>query len=441
MQTLEQLKSGKLLGAKTLKLSCGLKTFPSEIFTLVDTLELLDLSGNYLSELPDDFDRLQNLKILFLSENHFTKFPSILAKCKNLDIIGFKANQISLIDETSFPKDLRWLILTNNHLPQIPASIGKCHKLQKLMLAGNKLTSLPIELAECKNLELLRISANQINEIPSWLLSLPKLSWVALAGNPYFTQNKEYPIPAINQIDWRFLKIKEKLGEGASGTIYKAELLEMEIQTVAVKIFKGEITSDGFPADEMLASIKAGTHPNLVKVLGRFYNHPENNEGLLLELIPENFVNLGNPPNFETCTRDTFKDELSFSLKGILRIMIGISHAVEHLHNQGILHGDLYAHNTLVEMRDFQVLFGDFGAASIFEKDSEFSKELTRIEVRAFGCLMEDLLERVNPNEKNADAYQALTSLQLECLQSKILARPNFTQISKRLSEIILIDL
>ncbi len=441
MQNLEQLKSGELLGTKTLKLSCELKAFPSEIFVLADTLEQLDLSGNHLSELPDNFDRLQNLKILFLSENNFTKFPSVLSKCKNLDIIGFKANQISKIDENSFPKDLRWLILTNNHLPHIPASIGKCHKLQKLMLAGNKLTSLPIELANCKNLELLRISANQISEMPTWLFSLPKLSWVALAGNPYFTQNKEYPIPAINEIDWNFLTIKDKLGEGASGTIHKAELLEMEIQTVAVKIFKGEITSDGFPRDEMLTSIRAGNHPNLVKVLGKFSNHPENNQGLVLELIPENFINLGNPPSFETCTRDTFKDELSFSLKEILRIMIGISHAVEHLHSQGILHGDLYAHNTLVEMREFQILFGDFGAASIYEKDSEFSNELTRIEARAFGCLMEDLLERVNPNEKNAKAYQALTALQLECMQSKVLARPNFRQISKRLSEIILIDL
>lgn len=441
MQNLEQLRSGKLLGAKTLKLSSELKTFPEEIFTLADTLELLDLSGNYLSELPEDFDRFQNLKILFLSENNFTKIPCILAKCKNLDIIGFKANQISQIEEDAFPEDLRWLILTNNHLPQIPPSIGKCHRLQKLMLAGNKLTSLPIELANCKNLELLRISANQISEMPTWLFSLPKLSWVALAGNPYFAQSKEYPIPAINEIDWRFLKIKEKLGEGASGTIYKAELLEMEIRTVAIKIFKGEITSDGFPVDEMLASIKAGNHPNLVKVLGKFYNHPDNNEGLLLELIPENFVNLGNPPSFKTCTRDTFQDELSFSLIGILRIMIGISHAVEHLHSQGILHGDLYAHNILIEMRDFQVLFSDFGAASIFEKDSEFSNELTRIEVRAFGCLMEDLLERVNANEKRSEAYQALTTLKLECLQSKVLARPNFTQICKRLSEIILIDL
>jgi serine/threonine protein kinase len=307
------------------------------------------------------------------------------------------------------------------------------------MLAGNKLTSLPTELAECKNLELLRISANQIKEIPVWLFSLPKLSWIALAGNPYFTQNENDFI--INQIDWNFLTIKDKLGEGASGTIYRAELLENEIRKVAVKVFKGEITSDGFPRDEMLTSIRAGNHPNLVKVLGKFSNHPENNQGLVLELIPENFVNLGNPPSFETCTRDTFEAELSFSLKAALRIMIGISQAVGHLHEQGIIHGDLYAHNILIDNANFQILFGDFGAASIHEIDSELTNELTRIEVRAFGCLMEDLLERVNANEKKTIVYQALTTLKLECLQSKVLARPNFMEILKRLSEIILIDL
>ena len=68
MQTLQQLLSGELIGTKKLKLSCGLTEFPSEIFTLADTLELLDLSGNQLSQLPEDFGRFKKLKIAFFSE-------------------------------------------------------------------------------------------------------------------------------------------------------------------------------------------------------------------------------------------------------------------------------------------------------------------------------------------------------------------------------------
>jgi Leucine-rich repeat (LRR) protein len=58
MNTLEQLRAGKLAGSQRLRLSYGLRTFPPEIFELADTLEILDLSGNVLSSLPDDLPRL-----------------------------------------------------------------------------------------------------------------------------------------------------------------------------------------------------------------------------------------------------------------------------------------------------------------------------------------------------------------------------------------------
>ena len=50
MHTLAQLKSGQLAGCKRLQLAEGLTEFPREIFTLADSLEILDLSNNQLSE-------------------------------------------------------------------------------------------------------------------------------------------------------------------------------------------------------------------------------------------------------------------------------------------------------------------------------------------------------------------------------------------------------
>ena len=434
MQSLEQLQSGKLIGTKNLKLSCGLKKFPSEIFTLADTLEQLDLSGNQLSELPDNFDLLKNLKILFLSDNHFTKFPSIISKCVNLDIIGFKANEISEIEDDAFPKNLRWLILTNNRLSQIPNSIGKCHRLQKLMLAGNRLTTLPETLADCKSLELLRISANNLKEIPTWLVSLPKLAWLAFAGNPCSAHN--FSSSKLPDISWDELKIEYQLGQGASGIIHKAEWITANRRPIAVKVFKGGITSDGLPIDEMLASITAGSHPNLVKVIARLSNHPESKQGLALELIPDNYENLGNPPSFETCTRDTFKEGLLFHLDSILRILMNICSAIEHLHSREIIHGDLYAHNTLVDKRNFNILFGDFGAATIYKSNSNVVENIIRIETRAFGCLMDDLLQRVYETEKVSEAYKSLMKIKLKCLENEVLARPDFANINNGLATV-----
>ena len=53
------------------------------------------------------------------------------------------------------------------------------------MLAGNRLQQLPASMANCERLELIRLAANHFTELPDTLLSLPALSWLAYAGNPF----------------------------------------------------------------------------------------------------------------------------------------------------------------------------------------------------------------------------------------------------------------
>ena len=425
MQTIQQLRSGKLIGSKTLKLSCELTDFPNEIFSLADTLEILDLSNNQLSKLPDNFSDLGKLKIAFFSDNNFTVFPEVLADCPNLTMIGFKSNKINYIPENAFPVDLQWLILTNNCILEIPKSIGKCHKLQKVAFSGNQIKALPIEMANCKNLELLRISANQLTEFPQWLLTLPKLSWLAIAGNPFNKTNHikdELPL-----IDWNELTLKEILGQGASGIISKAEWNHHSAKKeVAVKVFKGEVTSDGFPEDEMNACIAAGSHDHLVKLIGKIKNHPEQKMGLVLELIPASFKNLAGPPSFDTCTRDTFEKGTQFSSETILKISQSVADTAKHLHSKGIMHGDLYAHNTLFDEKA-NTIFGDFGAATLYDLNDANASYFEKLDVRAFGCLMEDLL---NQNFESSNSLKdSLIQLKDSCMQEKILKRPSFEMI------------
>ncbi len=173
--TLAALRAGDLAGATRLDLCCGLTGFPEEIFSLADTLEVLNLSGNRLSELPADLTRLHRLKILFCSDNEFRHLPAVLGACERLEMAGFKANRIETVDPGALPPALRWLILTDNRLGALPGSIGRCPRLQKLMLAGNQLETLPDEMAGCGNLELIRLAANRFREFPEWLFGLPKL--------------------------------------------------------------------------------------------------------------------------------------------------------------------------------------------------------------------------------------------------------------------------
>ena len=43
MEILEKLKSGDLIGITQIKIAAGLEIFPQELYSLVDTLEVLDL--------------------------------------------------------------------------------------------------------------------------------------------------------------------------------------------------------------------------------------------------------------------------------------------------------------------------------------------------------------------------------------------------------------
>ena len=258
METLKELKSGKLKNSTHIKIACSLDIFPSELYTLEDSLEVLDLTDNNLSSLPDDFYRFKKLKRLFLSNNQFNHVPKVLAKLPVLSMIGIRNNHIEIFEENSLPLSTRWLILTDNNLQAIPESIGDLSLLQKFMISGNQLTFLPSSISNCKNLELLRISANKLSSFPNILLSLPKLSWLAYSGNPFC---KKHPNSntKLQIISWNELEIKELLGEGASGNIYKAIY---ENKEVAIKVFKGDMTSDGLPQvhiTEYLNSVSRNT--------------------------------------------------------------------------------------------------------------------------------------------------------------------------------------
>jgi hypothetical protein len=432
MHTLQQLRSGELVGTTHLKLSCGLTEFPPEIFSLAESLEVLDLSANQLSALPADFGRLSKLKIAFFSDNLFTELPAVLADCKQLDMIGFKSNQINYIPENALPEITRWLILTNNKLRELPHAIGNCLRLQKVALAGNLLTELPVEMAACRNLELLRISANRLTELPAWLLQLSKLAWLAFAGNPF--RNTVQPMHEPEQLNWQEFELLEQLGEGASGNIYRA-LWQNNTREVAIKVFKGEVTSDGFPADEMRACIAAGKHPGLVGLLGKLKDHPQQKQGLVMELIPPAFYNLGMPPSFVTCSRDTFADGTEFSVPEILKIAMSTASAAAHLHAIGLMHGDLYAHNILIDNAAHS-LMGDYGAASFYELNNVQAKNIQRIEVRAYGCLLDDLLMHLTPGDQRLKMIETLQKIRTNCMQEDIGKRPLFEEILEILRNI-----
>lgn len=433
MQTLEQLRNGELKGATALKLCEGLTEFPVEIYELADTLEKLELSGNNLSALPADFSKLRKLRILFCSDNPFTRLPEVLGDCPLLDTVGFKSCLIEDVPTKAINPNLRWLILTNNRIKELPANLSMCTRIEKLALAGNQLTEIP-DLSNCKELGLLRISANRLANLPQWLLSMPKLSWLGYSGNPFCIHAE---VPQLQAIAWDTLEVGAVLGQGASGIIYKGTMPYNDSRKdVAIKVYKGAVTSDGLPEDEMNASILAGEHDGLVKNIGQLTGHPENMMGLVMELIPETYYNLGMPPSLQSCTRDVFAANMQLGAAQAANIATTVASAAAHLHSKGILNGDLYAHNTLTDDKG-NALISDFGAAAFYDKnDVVTAKALERIEVRALGCMLDDLIPHITTSN-NDFVTTTFKQLRDACWQPDILSRPNFETLYNSLSALV----
>lgn len=159
-----------------------LVSIPDEILDQLTSLELLDLSGNNINELPEG--------------------------------IGLLAN-------------LEWLYLNNNRLESLPETIGKISSLQRLDLRHNKLTYLPRTLSQLTNLREINLSYNQIAKIPHWLCELPQLEKLFLYGNrivsppPEILKIKTGQPVDLNELR-RYFRQQAEVGEEA---LFESKLL------------------------------------------------------------------------------------------------------------------------------------------------------------------------------------------------------------------------
>ena len=316
--TLAALRRGDLAGARELRLPDGLSAVPHEVFGLADTLEVLDLGRGSLTELPADFGRLHRLRVLFCSGNPFPRLPPVLGDCPSLGQLGFRGCGIREVPAEALPRDLRWLTLTDNHIADLPSALGERPLLQKLMLSGNRIAALPDGLAGAANLELIRLSCNRLDGTAALARRLPRLAWIAYAGNPAEPATEPADAP---RVPWAELEVGDLLGEGASGRVHRALWRAPDGPlAVALKLFKGAMTSDGLPEREMEACLAAGAHPALTGALGRLDGHPDAAQGLLLRLLPADWRVLAGPPSLASCSRDVYAPELRLDPDRLVRI-------------------------------------------------------------------------------------------------------------------------
>ena len=347
-------------------------------------VEYLDLSYNCLSILPETFELFQKLKILFLSNNNFIKIPNVISKLKNIEIISFRNNH--LIEVDNIPNTVNWLILTSNSIEKI-TNLGHLCNLRKLMLSGNLLNSLPNDIINCQKIELIRLSNNKFEEVPKCIFELNNLAWISMANNPCF------PLPKIPDnmhfLDKKNGLLKEKIGEGTSGIVYKSIFNNSE---VAMKTYKNKMTSDGLATNEIYILSTINPHDNLINIIGLLYEQDKTNiQGMIMPLFND-YKQLGNPPSFKTITRDVYENniELSKNNDNNNNLINQIDCAINYLHQNNIIHGDLYAHNIIYNKQNNHPVLTDFGASFIIS-DKILLDEFIKIEKRALNILKNEI--------------------------------------------------
>ena len=435
-----------------LTLSKDLTVTASFDFSKLTKLDLYQADLNE-STFPDFLPtHLPNLRILFCMKNRFREVPSVIGKFPKLSMVSFKSNAIKSIHPDALSSSLRWLILTDNQLSTLPNTIGRCTKLQKLMLSGNQIGSLPKEIENCKQIELIRLSSNQLTEPPMQLLTLPNLAWIALSENPFLQVKNENQHDGMTRTTGT-LKIYPQnelddptqgiiLGKGASGITRKYTIASSSSVNVdvAVKEFYSNITSDGNPQIEKMISYTTATKlnnscPSLIQILGQ-----TKKGNLIMELLM-NYQVLAQPPTLQSCSRDVYDqydndtndDSNNDSNKNsnhinwmeyvtFTRMVYLVQHllqALVELHSLGISHGDFYGHNILFSTKnEKQIWLTDFGAAFFYCRNAEYGMIIERIECRAFGHLLEEVLDLLlkkghNLNDDNEQQQQRVVELQL----------------------------
>ena len=124
--------------------------------------------------------------------------------------------------------------------------------------------------------------------------------------------------------------------------------------------------------------------------------------------MPAGLSALAQPPSLASCSRDHYPQPGRWTLLEAVQIARATASVLSHLHARGLMHGDFYAHN-LMWAPGQPVMLGDFGAATPFDvADTRLAQACRRIDQRAWGCLVDELLQHLPTDQAlRQDAWSA----------------------------------
>ncbi|KAJ8945286.1 hypothetical protein NQ318_002743 [Aromia moschata] len=211
-----------------------LSIFPNGILKFSNT-RILDLSNNGLTgipnvfefcplttfiaknnllkncALPKSFTKCTNLRELNLSGNQLTQFPEQVLDFVNLRFLYLGGNGMEQISKNIWKlKNLQLLSLGGNELTEVPATLGQLQHLQALVLCDNKLESLPANIANLYKLKSLLLHKNKLRTLPPEIVALKNLTELSLRDNPLvvrFVSEMSYNPASLLELSARTIKL------------------------------------------------------------------------------------------------------------------------------------------------------------------------------------------------------------------------------------------
>lgn len=201
----------KFANLNTLDVSnCGMSSLPE--FLGECPLTCLIAKNNNLTNvsLPKSFDNLAQLRELNLSGNRLSDFPEQIFDLTSLKYLYLSGNDIAEINSDVWKlQRLQVLAMGSNRLTKVPSTLGQLTTLQALILCDNMLESLPRSIANLKNLKSLLLHKNCLKTLPTEIITLKCLTELSLRDNPLvvrFVSDMTHNPPSLLELAARVIK-------------------------------------------------------------------------------------------------------------------------------------------------------------------------------------------------------------------------------------------
>nr|XP_048323751.1 MDIS1-interacting receptor like kinase 2-like isoform X2 [Ziziphus jujuba var. spinosa] len=348
---------------------------PWEIANL-NSLQNLVLSSNLLAgKIPPQLADMQRLETLNLSHNNFSgSIPSDFGEMKSLTMVDMSFNQL----EGPIPNSKAF---NNASFEAFRNNKGLCGNVTGLQLCPTK-THNP-HGKEGKKVRILIILIPIFCSL--FLLSIFVILYihhrrrrVTKTNSPDDIETQNQDLFAIWSYDGKMVyeniieateefNSKYCIGEGGTGSVYKAELSTGQV--VAVKKLHANTGGDDH---EMSQYLKAFTseiqtltqirHLNIVKLYG-FCSHPRHS------LLVYEFIEGGSLRN----VLENEEEARAFGWSKRIIVVKGVADALSYMHHDcspSIIHRDISTQNILLNAEHDQAYVSDFGTARILNPDS-----------------------------------------------------------------------